>query len=92
VVVEGFVIKVWNRQDSIQPCNFMNNSLLGMNPIPLDSWHRAQEAPCVGFRIDSVAVVECWSCGPGVWMLRVEMKRVSRCVQFEAKCRETTMH
>jgi len=53
----------------IQPCNFMNNSPLGMNLIPLDSWHRAQEPPCVGFRIDCGAVVECCSCEPGVWML-----------------------
>jgi len=47
----------------------MNNSPLGMNLIPLDSWHRAQECPCIGFRIDCVAVVECCSCGPGEWML-----------------------
>jgi len=61
-----------------------------MNLIPLDSWHRAQEPPHVGFRIDCLAVVEGCSCGPGVWMLSVVMKRVSRRVQFEAKCRETT--
>jgi len=63
-----------------------------MNLIPLDSWHRAQEPPSVGFRIDCLAVVECCSCSPGVWMLSVVMKRVSRRVQFEAKCRETTRH
>ena len=76
----------------IQPCNFMNNIPLGMNLIPLDSWHRAQEHPSVKFRIDCLAVVECCSCGTGVWMLSVVMKRVSRRVQFEAKCRETTRH
>jgi len=48
----------------IQPCDFMNNSPMGMNLIPLDSWHRAQEPPCVGFRIDCGAVVECCSCEP----------------------------
>jgi len=41
VVVEESVIEFWDRQDSIKPYNFMNNSLLGMNLIPLDSWHRA---------------------------------------------------
>jgi len=56
----------------------MNNSPLGMNLIPLDSWHRAQEPPCVRFRIDCVAVVECCSCGPRVWMLSVVIKRVCR--------------
>jgi len=75
----------------IQPCN-LNNIPLGMNLIPLDSWHRAQEPPGVGFRIDCLAVVECCSGGPGVWMLSVVMKRVSRRVQFEAKCRKTTRH
>jgi len=54
----------------------MNNIPLGMNLIPLDSWHRAQEQPSVGFRIDCLAVVECCSCGPGVWMLCVVMKRL----------------
>ena len=55
----------------------MNNSPLGMNLIPLDSWHRAQESPCIRFSIDCVAVVECCSCDPGVLMLRVViMKRV----------------
>ena len=54
----------------------MNNILLGMNLIPLDSWHRAQEPPGVRFRIDCLAVVECCSCGPGVWMLYIVMKRV----------------
>ena len=48
----------------IQPCNFMNNSPLGINLIPLDSWHRAQEAPCAGFRIGCVAVVNCCYCDP----------------------------
>ena len=62
----------------IQPCNFMNNITPGMNLIPLDSWHRAQEPPCVGFRIDCLAVVECCSCGPGVWMLSVVMETVCR--------------
>ena len=56
----------------------MNNITQGMNLIPLDSWHRAQEPPCVGFRIDCLAVVECCSCGPGVWMLSVVMQRVCR--------------
>ena len=84
--------------------NFMNNSPLGMNLIPLDSWHRAQEPPCVGFRIGCMAVVECSSCGPGVWMLDqwpqtgsvdvecCDEKIVSCRVLFEAKCRETTRH
>jgi len=76
----------------IQPWNFMNNIPLGMNLIPLDSWHRVQEPLSVGFKIDCLAVVECCSWGPGVWMLSVVMKRESRRVQFEAKCRETTRH
>jgi len=63
-----------------------------MNLIPLDSWHRAQEPPGVGFRIDYVAVMECCRCGSGVWILSVVMKRVLRRVLFEAKCRETTRH
>jgi len=92
VVVEESVIEFWDCQDSIKLYNFMNNSLLGMNLIPLDSWHRAQEPPGVGFRIDFVAVVECCRCGSRVWMLSVLMKRVSRHIQFEAKCRETTSH
>jgi len=62
----------------LQPCNFMNNSPLGMNLIQLDSWHRAQEHACVGFRIDCMAVVECCSCGPVVCMLSVVMKRMCR--------------
>jgi len=70
----------------------MNNIPLGMNLIPVDSWHRVQEPSSVGFRIDCLAVVECCSWGLGVWMLSVVMKRVSRRVQFEAKCRETTRH
>ena len=56
----------------------MNNIPLGMNLIPLDSWHRAQEPPGVGLRIDCLAVVEYCSCGPAVWMLSVVMKRVCR--------------
>jgi len=44
--------------------------------IPLDSWHRAQEHPGVRFRIDCLAVVEGCSCGLGVWILSVVMKRV----------------
>ena len=58
--------------------------------IPLNSWHRAQEHPGVGFRIDCLAVVEGCSCGLGVWILSFVMKRVSRRVRFEAKCREPT--
>jgi len=30
-----------------------------MNLILVDSWHRAQEPPGVGFRMDCVAVVVC---------------------------------
>jgi len=58
----------------------MNNIPLGMNLIPLDSWHRAQEPPSVGFRIDCLTVVECCSYSPGVWIqvLSVVMKRVCR--------------
>jgi len=56
----------------------MNNIPLGMNLIPLDSWNRAQEPPGVRFRIEYVAVVECCSCGLGVSMLSVVMKRVCR--------------
>jgi len=46
--------------------------------MPLDSWHQAQEPPGVGFRIDCLAVVHCGSCGPGVGMLSVVMKRGCR--------------
>jgi len=58
----------------------MNNSTLGMNLIPLESWQRAQERPFIGFRIDCVAVVECCRCGRGVWILTqsVVMKRMYR--------------
>ena len=92
VVVVESAIEVWDRQHPpIQLCNFMNNTLLGMNLIRLDSWNGAQEPPGVGFRIDSVAVVECCSCGPGLWM-SVVMSRVSCRVQFEAQCREPTRH
>ena len=51
-----------------------------MNLIPLDSCCRAQEPPCVRFRIDGVAVVECGSCGPREWMLTqsVVMTRMCR--------------
>jgi len=51
-----------------------------MNLIPLDSWHRAQERPGIGFRINCVAVVECCSCGPVVWILTqsVVKKRICR--------------
>jgi len=31
VVVEECVIEFWDRQDSIQPCNFMNKGRRGMN-------------------------------------------------------------
>jgi len=64
VVVEESAIEFLDHQPSTP--NFMNNSPLWMNLIPRDSWHRAQEPPCVGFRIGCVAVVECCSCGPGV--------------------------
>ena len=46
--------------------------------MPLDSWHRAQEPPGVGFRIDCLAVVHCARYGPGVGMLSVVMKSVCR--------------
>jgi len=64
----------------IQPCNFMNNSPLGMNLIPLYSWRQAQEPPGVGIRIHCTAMVECFSWRPGVWIFRlgVVMKRVCR--------------
>jgi len=92
VVVEERVIGFCDSQDSIQPCNFMNNSPQGMNLIPLDSCHRAQKPQCVGFRIHCVPVVDCGSCGTGVRMLRDVRKRVSRRLQTEAKCREPTRH
>jgi len=100
VVVEESGIEFLDRPHPTP--NFMNNSPLGMNLIPLDSWHPAQEPPCGGFRIACVAVVECCSCGPGVSMLNqwprtrsvhvecCDEKMVSHRVQFEAKCRETT--
>jgi len=91
-VVEESAIEFWDRQDSIQSCNFMNKNRGGMNLTSLWSWRRAQEPPGVRFRIDCVAVVECCSCGSGVWMLSVVIKGVSHRVQFEAKCRETTRH
>ena len=58
----------------------MNNIPLGMDLIPLDSWHRAQDPPGVGFRIYCLAVVEYCSGGLGVQMpvLSVVMKRVCR--------------
>ena len=42
VVVELSAIEIWDCQHSLQTCNFMNNSSLGMNPIPVYSWHRTQ--------------------------------------------------
>ena len=46
--------------------------------ILLDIWHRAQEHHGVGFSIDCLAVVEGCSCGLGVWILSVVMKRGCR--------------
>jgi len=34
-VVEESVIEFWDRQDSIQPCNFMNTNRGGMDLTPL---------------------------------------------------------
>jgi len=93
VVVEESSIKFWDCQ-YLTPFSPVTSWIipLGMNLIPLDSWHRAQEPTGVRFRIDCLAVVECCSCGLGVWMLSLVMKRVSHHVQFEAKCWETTSH
>jgi len=79
-VIGGICYRVLGLLEShpIQPCNFMNNIPVGMVLILLDSWHRAQEPPSIRFRIDFLAVVEGCTCGPGVWMLSVVMKRVYR--------------
>jgi len=58
--------------------DFLSFDATEMPFIPLDSWHRAQEHPGVGFRIDCLAAVEGCSCGLGVWILSVAMKRVCR--------------
>jgi len=58
--------------------DFLSFDATGTPFIPLDSWHRAQEHPGVRFRIDCLAVVEGCSCGLGVWILSVVMKRVCR--------------
>jgi len=85
-VMEESAIEFWDSQHTIQYCNFMNNIPLVMNLIPLDSWHRAQEPPGVRFRIDCLGVVECCSCGTGVWILSVVMKRVC-CVASSLRLR-----
>jgi len=58
VVVEESVIEFWDRQDSIQLCNFMNKGRGGMDLTPLGSWRRAQQPPAIRSRIGPVVVEE----------------------------------
>jgi len=58
VVVEESVIEFWDRQDSIQPCNFMNTNRGGMDLTPLGGWRRAQQSPTIRSRIGQVVVEE----------------------------------
>jgi len=58
VVVEESVIEFWDRQDSIQPGNFMNKNRGGMDLTPLGSWRRAQQSPAIRARIGHVVVEE----------------------------------
>jgi len=52
------VIEFWDRQDSIQPCNFMNKDRGGMHHTPLGGWRRAQRSPVIRSRIGAVVVQE----------------------------------
>jgi len=52
----------------------MTNSPLGMNPIPVYSWHWAELPPLVRFRIDCVVVVECFRWSSGMLMQSVVIK------------------
>jgi len=56
MVVEESVIEFWDRQDSIQPCNFMNKDCGGMDCTPLGSCRRAQQPPAIRFRIGPVVM------------------------------------
>ena len=58
MVVEESVIEFWDRQDSIQPGNFMNKNRGGMDLTPLGSWRRAQQSPAIRARIGHVVVEE----------------------------------
>jgi len=66
VVVEESGIGLWDCQDSIQPCNFMNKVRGGMDRTPLGSWRRAQQSPAIRSRIGPVVVeesdIKLWEC------------------------------
>jgi len=83
VVVEESAIEFWDCHSIYKTTlkrvsDFLSFDATETPFIPLDSWHRAQEHPGIGFRIECLAVVEGCSCDPGVWILSVVMKRVRR--------------
>jgi len=57
-VMEESAIEVWDRQHTIQYCNFMNKGRGGMDCTPLGSWRRAQWSPAIGSRIGPLVVEE----------------------------------
>ena len=57
-VMEESAIEFWDRQHTIQYCNFMNKDRAEMDCAPLGSWRRAQQSPAIRSRIGPVAVEE----------------------------------
>ena len=57
-VMEESAIEFWDRQHTIQYCNFMNKNRGGMDCTPLGSWRRAQQSPAIRSRIGPVVVEE----------------------------------
>jgi len=56
--MEESAIEFWDRQYTIQYCNFMNKSRGGMDCTPLGSRHQAQQSPAIRSRIGQVVVEE----------------------------------
>jgi len=56
--MEESAIEFWDRQHTIQYCNFMNKNRGGMDCTPLGSWRRAQQSPAIRSRIGPVVVEE----------------------------------
>jgi len=57
-VMEESAIEFWDRQHTIQYCNFMNKGRGGMDCTPLGSWRRAQQSSAIRSRIGLVVVEE----------------------------------
>jgi len=94
VVVEESAIEFWDRQGTYivkttltRVSDFLNIQATETYPIPLRTWHRAQQSPAIGFRIGAVVVeesaIEFWN-RQGTYIVKTTHTRVSEFLSIDA--------